>query len=122
MNRRAELLLELAREVCFENGCFEDLVFVYDTLEELIEVSGKTGEEIARATFFGDIQSWNDDLFFIDSYGNFSSCSEKEQEADILIQEEDIIDTFLSEFKNSDTLKDFRETLEELGVDIDNLD
>lgn len=122
MNRRAEILGELARELCFYNGCFEDLVYVYDNLEDLIEVSGKSGEEIARATFFGDIKSWNDDLFFIDSCGNFGSCSEKDQEADILIQEEDIINTFLDEFKDSDTLEDFREQLEELGIDIDNLD
>lgn len=120
MERKAEILQDLAKEICYYSGGYEDIVDVYDSLEELIEMSGKTGEEIARATFFGDIQNWCDDLFFIDGYGNFSSCSEREHEADILAQEEEIIKDFLDIF--NDNLEDFREQLEELGVDIDNLD
>lgn len=120
MNKKAELLGELAREICYYSGGYEDLVDVYDSLEELIEMSGKTGEEIARATFFGDIQSWCDDFFFIDAYGNFSSCCESTHESNILSQEEYIIKDFIETFK--DNLEDFRDSLEELGVDIDNLD
>lgn len=120
MNRRAELLGELAKQICWYSGGYEDIVDVYETLDELIEVSGMEGSEIARATFFGDIQSWNDDRFFIDVYGNFNSCCEKTYENNILSQEEEIISDFLNIFK--DILKDFRDILEELGVDIDNLD
>nr|DAX46332.1 MAG TPA: hypothetical protein [Ackermannviridae sp.] len=120
MNRRAELLGELAKEICWYSGGYEDIVDVYNSIEELIESSGKTGEEIVRATFFGDIQSWNDDYFYIDAYGNFSSCCEKTHEDNILSQEEEIISDFIEIFK--DNLEDFREQLEELGIDIDNLD
>lgn len=120
MNRRAELLGELAKQICWYSGGYEDIVDAYETLDELIEVSGMEGIDIARAVYFGDIQSWNDDIFFIDSYGNFSSCCEKTHENNILSQEEEIISDFLNIFK--DILEDFRDSLEELGVDIDNLD
>ena len=120
MERKAEILLDLAREICSYSGGYEDISYVYDNLEDLIEVSGKTGEEIARAIFVGDIQSWNDDYFYIDAYGNFSSCCEKTHEDNILLQEEEIISDFIEIFK--DNLEDFREQLKELGIDIDNLD
>lgn len=120
MERKAEILEELAREIFCYNGGYEDIADVYETIEDLIEASGLEGYEVARATFFGDIQSWNDDRFFIDLYGNFSSCCEKTHENNILSQEEEIIRDFIEMFRED--LEDFRDSLEELGVDIDNLD
>lgn len=120
MERKAEILEELAREIFCYNGGYEDIADVYYSLEELIEMSGLEGIDLARAIYFGDITSWNDEMFYFDSYGNISSCSEREQESDILAQEEEIIKDFIETFK--DNLEDFREQLEELGVDIDNLD
>ncbi len=118
MERKAELLERLAQEVCSYNGWFEDISEVFNSLEDLIEVSGKSGEEIARATFFGDIQNWLDDYFYINAYGNFASCSEYTHEKNILAQEDDIINEFLAIFGNS--LEDYqREWLEELGVEVD---
>ena len=117
MERRAEILLELAREVNSYNGCFEDLTYTFKDLEELIEVSGKSGVELIRATFFGDIRNLLDDYFYIDSYGNFSSCSEKTFEREILNCKDEIIEEFLDIFR--DSLEYYqREWLEELGVDL----
>lgn len=51
---------------------------VTDSLEELIEVSGADPVEAARATYFGKIQNWGDDYFFINEVGNFESMSDYE--------------------------------------------
>lgn len=117
MERKAELLEKLAQEVCSYNGWFEDISEVFNSLEDLIEVSGKSGEEIARATFFGNIKNWCDDYFYINAYGNFESCSEYEHERNILVQEQEIIDEFLNIF--GDSLETYQmEWLKELGVEV----
>ena len=120
MERKAEILKDLAREVYYYGGGYEDIAEVYDNLEDLLEASGYTEIEVARAVFFGNIKNWNDDYFMFDGYSNFCSCSERKYQANILGQEEEIIKDFLETFK--DNLEDFRDSLEELGVDIDNLD
>ena len=48
---------------------------LFDDLDELIEVLGVDPVEAARATFFGKIQNWGDDYFFINEVGNFESMS-----------------------------------------------
>lgn len=118
MERKAEILLDLAREVNSYNGSFEDLVYTYKDLDELVEASGKSGSELVRATFFGCIRNWLDDYFYIDSYGNFSSCSEKTFEREILRCKDEIIEEFLDVYR--DSLEYYqKEWLEELGVDLD---
>ena len=49
---------------------------LFDDLGELIEVLGVDPVEAARATFFGKIQNWGDNYFFINEVGNFESMSE----------------------------------------------
>lgn len=113
--KKVEILENMAQEVNSWNGCFEDIACVYTDLGELIEASGKSGEEIARATFFGDIKNWCDDYFYINSYGNFASCSKREHENSILEQKDEIIDEFLSIY--GDNLEDYQiEWLKDLGI------
>lgn len=115
--KKVKILENMAQEINSWNGLFEDIACVYTDLQELIEVSGKTGEEIARATFFGDIRNWCDDYFYINSYGNFASCTEIEHENSILAQKDEIIEEFLNIFENS--LEDYQiEWLEELGIEV----
>lgn len=124
MERKAELLERLAQEVYTYNGCFEDISEVFTSLEDLIEVSGKSGEEIARATFFGDIKNWCDSYFYINAYGNFESCSEREHEISILAQEKDIINEFLDiyYYNNTECLEpehlEILTELKALGVEV----
>lgn len=121
MNKRAEILREMALEVFYENGCFENIGDVYETLDDLIEANGLEGIDIARATFFGDIDSWNDDWFYFDGYGNFASMSEYDYERKILNEEDDIIDEFLRLFR--DNLEEYqREWLEELEIELEDED
>ena len=49
---------------------------LFDDLGELIEVLGVDPVEAARATFFGNVQNWGDDYFFVNEEGNFESMSE----------------------------------------------
>lgn len=49
---------------------------LFDDLGELIEVLGVDPVEAARATFFGNVQNWCDDYFFVNEEGNFESMSE----------------------------------------------
>lgn len=66
---------------------------LFDDLDELIEVLGVDPVEAVRATFFGKIQNWDDDYFFINEVGNFESMSEYqfqkmlEENADRIIDE-----------------------------------
>lgn len=117
MENRIDILKDMLAEINSYNGTFEDLVFRYDNLEDVIEYSGKSGKEIARATYFGDIKSWSDDYFFVDVYGNFASCSESEYNSKILYQEDEIIEEFINIF--GDNLEDYqREWLETLGIEV----
>ena len=118
MEKRAEILREMALEVFYENGCFDNIGDVYESLEDLIDASGLEGIDLARAIYFGDIDSWNDEWFYFDGYGNFASMSEYDFEREILNEEEDIIDEFLRLFgHNLDSYQ--REWLEELEVELD---
>lgn len=118
MIRKAEILKEMALEVFYENGCFDNIGDVYESLEDLIDASGLEGIDLARAIYFGDIDSWNDEWFYFDGYGNFASMSEYDFEREILNEEEDIIDEFLRLFGHDlDSYQ--REWLEELEVELD---
>lgn len=121
MERKAEILREMALEVFYENGCFQNIGDIYDSLDDLIEVSGLKGVDIARATFFGNIDSWGDDWFYFDGYGNFASMSEYDFEREILNEEDDIIDEFLRLFGHSlDRYQ--KEWLEELEIEFEDDD
>lgn len=49
MERKAEILLDLAREVNSYNGSFEDLVYTYKDLDELVEASKTFEREILKS-------------------------------------------------------------------------
>ena len=117
MESRVDILKDMLAEINSYNGTFEDLAFRYDNLEDVIEYSGKSGEEIARATFFGNIKNWCDDYFYINAYGNFESCSESEYNSEILDQEDEIIEEFINIF--GDNVEDYqRKWLEILGIEV----
>lgn len=72
-------------------------VFLADSLEELIEVLGIDPAEAARATYFGKIQNWNDDYFFINEVGNFESMNEYQFQKMLKNRADDIIKQFKRE-------------------------
>ena len=72
--------------------------FVTDSLEELIEVSGADPVEAARATYFGKVQNWGDDYFFINEVGNFESMSEYQFQKMLGDNANEIIEEFKKEY------------------------
>ena len=70
---------------------------LFDDLGELIEVSGVDPVEAARATFFGKIQNWNDDYFYINEVGNFESMNEYQFQKMLENSANDIIKQFAAE-------------------------
>ena len=69
-----EDLVNLVNEINGYNGNFDSLTW-YPFDEEFFENFFSDPMEAARATFFGDIHNWNDELIRFDSYGNLESSS-----------------------------------------------
>ncbi|MBM6812228.1 antirestriction protein ArdA [Limosilactobacillus reuteri] len=70
---------------------------LFDDLVELIEVLGVDPVEAARATFFGKIQNWNDDYFYINEVGNFESMNEYQFQKMLEDNANAIVDEFKKE-------------------------
>ena len=66
--------ISIRNNYCSESNN-EDELFCFD--EEFFEMffSGTSAIEVARAVFFGDIKSWNDDYIKFNGYGNLESMS-----------------------------------------------
>lgn len=117
MKKKIDILESLAAEVNSYDESFEDIINVYYNISDLVENTSWDKSEVARAVYFGDIQNWNDDIFYIDGGGNISSCSIEKHERSILAQEQEIIDKFLDIY--GDSLEDYHlEWLKELGVEV----
>lgn len=65
---------------CYEHGDADNALEAFD--EEFFNTyfDGVEPIEICRATFFGNIQSWNDDYIRFNAYGNLESVSEFDAE------------------------------------------
>ena len=70
---------------------------LYDDLDELIGALGVDPVEAARATFFGKIQNWNDDYFYINEVGNFESMNEYQFQKMLEDNASAIVDEFKKE-------------------------
>lgn len=71
--------------------------YMTESLDELITELGIDAVEAARATYFGKIQSWDDDYFFINEVGNFESMSEHQYQEMLNNHASEIIDQFKEE-------------------------
>ena len=79
---------------------------IYSFDEEFFETYFSNPMEAARATFFGEIESWSDEYIKFNGYGNLESMTEYEVLEDI--------ENYLEEiFDNPDTWEDYIEDEEE---------
>jgi hypothetical protein len=46
---------------------------IYESVEDLAELLGDNGTELARRVFFGDLKNWYDRVY-LNGYGNIESC------------------------------------------------
>lgn len=68
---RFDTLVRAWNEFCWgENGSAGDAI--YDSIEALHDEGLVDGLELARAVFFGSVESWNDRVYF-NGYGNLES-------------------------------------------------
>ena len=66
--------LVIYNNYCMEYGSGDDMIYDFD--DEFFNMSFSSPMEAARATFFGNIQSWGDEYIKFDAYGNLESLTE----------------------------------------------
>ena len=68
--------IAIYNEYCLEHGNTDNMLYDFD--EEFFEMAfeNKGYMEVARATFFGNIESWSDGYIRFNAYGNLESLSE----------------------------------------------
>lgn len=77
-------------EFCLEHGDSNNMLNYFD--EEFFSMVFSNPMEAARATFFGDIDSWSDEYIRFNAYGNLESLSEYQAESEIEDYIEDIFE------------------------------
>lgn len=101
--------IAIYNEYCLEHGDSDKMLYDFD--EEFFEMAfeGKEPMEICRATFFGNITSWNDEYIRFNAYGNLESLSEFDavKEAEDYIEEiydyEDVWEDYIESEEDEDT-------------------
>lgn len=48
---------------------------ILESLEEWAELLGEDPAQFARRVYFGDVQNWYDNYFWLNGYANFESCN-----------------------------------------------
>ena len=96
--------IAIFNEYCLEHGDSDKMIYSFD--EEFFEVSFNNPMEAARATFFGNIESWMDEYIRFNAYGNLESLSEYSVDGEIEYYLEEI-------FEHEDTWEDYIENEED---------
>jgi hypothetical protein len=96
--------IAIFNEYCYEHGDADNAIHSFD--EEFFETYFSDPMEAARATFFGEIQSWSDEYIRFNAYGNLESLSEY----DALKEIEDYLEEI---FEHPDTWDDYIEDEED---------
>lgn len=104
--------IAIYNEYCLEHGNTDNMLYDFD--EEFFEMAfeGKEPMEICRATFFGNITSWNDEYIRFNAYGNLETLSEY----DAVEEAEDHVD-YIYEYENA--WEDYIESEEDEDEDED---
>ena len=73
--------VDIYNRYCEESSHYDDTLYIFD--EEFFYTYFNDPMEAARAVFFGNIQSWNDEYIKFDGYGNLESFSDYDVEQEI---------------------------------------
>ena len=96
--------LAIYNDYCLNYRSGDDMIYDFD--EEFFDMAFSSPIEAARATFFGNIQSWNDEYIRFNAYGNLESLSEYDAKGEFEYELEYI-------FEHENTWKDYIEDEEE---------
>lgn len=72
-------LIVLWNEYASENSMDD---YIYDSVEDVADITGMEGVELARAVFYGDVKSWNYPVFF-NGYANLVTLDNDNSPIDI---------------------------------------
>lgn len=100
MEAKNEILKDLLRNINSYNGYFEE-ERAYYWEEDFFDTFFNSKEEVARATFFGNIQNWTDEYIRFNGYGNLESLNEYQYEKEIEGLESEIVEQ-AEELQNED--------------------
>lgn len=94
-NVSIDMLKDMVNECNGWDGSLEDY-YMYSFDEEFFDMffNGNIIEAV-RATYFGNIQNWNDDYIRFNAYGNLESMSSYEYDSMLEDNKEEIIETAL---------------------------
>lgn len=67
-------------------------LLVFEDLDDMLQ--GYESTEVARMVFFGNIQSWNDDYFRFNGYGNIESLNQWQYERELLDLEDELLQIY----------------------------
>ena len=73
--------VDIFNTYCLEYGDSDNVLNSFD--EDFFELAFSNPMEAARATFFGNIESWSDEYIRFNAYGNLESLSEYSAEGEI---------------------------------------
>lgn len=96
--------LAIYNEYCLNYRSGDDMIYNFD--EEFFDMAFSSPMDAARATFFGNIQSWNDEYIRFNAYGNLESLSEYDVQGEFGYELEYI-------FEHEDTWQDYIEDEED---------
>ena len=88
-------LIALWNEYASENSMDD---YIYDSVEDVADITGMEGVELARAVFYGDVKSWNYPVFF-NGYANLVTLDNDNSPIDIGVLAQWMRDTNHQEWK-----------------------
>lgn len=88
-----EALRDMVREVNGWDGSLESYE-AYEFDDDFFENYFSSKEEVARATFFGDIQNWMDEYIRFNGYGNLESLNDYQYAKELEEGADEIIERF----------------------------
>ena len=99
-NMSIDMLKDMVNECHSWDGSLDDYYMEYFD-EEFFKIFFENPMEVARATYFGNIQNWNDDYIRFNAYGNLESMSSYEYDSMLEDGKEEIIERALELYQEN---------------------
>lgn len=97
----AEMLSAIVSECSGYNGTLEEYEW-HEFGDDFFDTFFSEKQEVARAVFFGDIESWSDDYIRFNHLGNLESASSYKRDDELKENAQEIIDAGLEMRDNID--------------------
>ena len=98
--------LAIYNNYCLEYCSGDDMIYYFD--DDFFDMYFSSPMDAARATFFGKIESWNDEYIRFNAYGNLESLSEYDARneigyaLDVIFEHEDCWKDYIEDDEEDD--------------------